>query len=67
MDRQYQDNIISLGNRWVSYANADFLKNVICWIADNGEVDKMLKTDLTKKRQQAVINLCKDIKTKLCW
>lgn len=63
----YEGNVISKGNQLISYGDADFIKNVICWIADNGEVNKRLKTELTKKRQQDVIDLCKQIKLNLNW
>ena len=62
----YDGNVISKGNELISYADADFMKKVICWIAENGEVNKRLKTELTKKRQQSVIDLCKEIKIKMC-
>ena len=63
----YDGNVISKGNEIVSYADSEFMKKVICWIAENGEVNKRLKTELTKKRQQDVIDLCKKIKIKMCW
>jgi hypothetical protein len=67
MDLNYDENVISHGNHLISYGDANFIKNVICWIADNGQVNQYLKTELSRKKQQEIINLCKDIKIKFCW
>ena len=67
MDFNYDESLGITGNRLISYGDADYLKNVICWIANNGKVNQYLKTDLTRKHQQDVINLCKEIKSKLNW
>ena len=63
----YDETVRFYANRLISYGNAKFIKSVISWIADNGEVNKYLKTEESRKRQEEIINICKDIKNKLCW
>ena len=52
---------------WVSYANANYIKNLICYIADNGKIGIRAKKESTKQRQQDVIDICKNIKKQMKW
>ena len=52
---------------WVSYANAKYIKNLICYIADNGKIGIRVKKESSKQRQQGVIDICKNIKKQMNW
>lgn len=42
-------------------------KNLICYIADNGEIGISVKKESSKQCQQGVIDICKNIKKQMKW
>lgn len=57
----------SVGNDFISKSSAEYLQELIVYIADEGKVSRRLKKDSSKQRQQDLIDLCKDIKKKMKW
>lgn len=57
----------STGDNFISKSSAEYLQELIVYIADEGKVSPRLKKDSSKQRQQDLIDLCKDIKKKMKW
>lgn len=55
------------GNYFISKSSAEYLQNLIIYVADKGKVSLRLRSDKSKQRQQTLIDLCKDIKKAMKW
>lgn len=55
------------GDYFISKSSAEYLQNLIVYVADKGKVSLRLRSDKSKQRQQTLIDLCKDIKKAMKW
>lgn len=66
-DFEGEYNINHRGQQLIYYAKPEFMKAVISYIADHGEVGKRVKLEETRERQQSVIDFCREVKEKMQW
>jgi len=66
-ENKYNRYIERVANDLIQDEDEKFLKDILIYIADNGKIRDRVTSEKTKQRQQGIIDLCKEIKSKMKW